>query len=173
MDNSDKQFFAELVGAASGAEETYDVELAKASSGVTAARAKHAEETHIARHDGEMETTAGENGSPEGSLIVDVFQTPDEFVVQSAIAGVKPEDIDINATPDKLTIRGARHHDKEVADEHYLCQECYWGRFSREIIFPQEVDPESATVSFKNGILTVRLPKTSKKKTKKLHVKSE
>jgi HSP20 family protein len=172
MDQNDKQFFEQLAGAASGAEETYDVELAKTSSGAVAARAKNAEEKQI---DYDEETAMGvtDDGTPEGSLIVDVYQTPDEIVVQSAIAGVRPEDIDISATPDKITIRGTRHHEKEVREDNYLCQECYWGRFAREIIFPQEVDPEGATVSFKNGILTVRLPKTSKKKTKKLHVKSE
>ena len=79
----------------------------------------------------------------------------------------------VTATPDKITIRGARAHEKEVRDENYLCQECYWGRFSRSVIFPQEVDPESAQVTFKNGILTVRLPKAIKKKTKKLRVKAD
>jgi HSP20 family protein len=172
MDQNDKQFFEQLAGAASGAEETYDVELAKASGGAVAARAKNAEEKQVA-YDEETEMGVTDDGTPEGSLIVDVYQTPDEIVVQSAIAGVRPEDIDISATPDKITIRGTRHHEKEVREDNYLCQECYWGRFAREIIFPQEVDPEGATVSFKNGILTVRLPKTSRKKTKKLHVKGE
>ena len=172
MDQNDKQFFEQLVGAASGAEDTYEVELAKAATGAVASRTKRTEEKPVSYNE-EVALEAVSEGEPEGSLIVDVYQTPDDIVVQSAIAGVKPEDIDISATSDKITIRGARHHDREVSEDGYLCQECYWGRFAREIIFPQEVDPEGATVSFKNGILTVRLPKTSKKKTKKLHVKAE
>lgn len=167
MDTKDEKFFEQLVGASAGADEEYDVELAKASTvaGRTRASSKATE------RDEELEALS--NGGPEGSLIVDVYQTPDDIVVQSAIAGVRPEDIDITATSDKITIRGARIHEQEVNDEHYLCQECYWGRFAREVIFPQEVDPENAQVSFKNGILTVRLPKVNKRKTRKLSVKQD
>ena len=75
---------------------------------------------------------------------------------------VRPDDIDIQVTPDSISIKGSRHREKEVHDEDYLYQECYWGRFARSIILPQEVDPDGATVGFKNGILTVRLPKASK-----------
>ena len=114
-----------------------------------------------------------DNGEPEGTLTVDVYQTPDDIVVQSAIAGVKPEDIDVSATPDKITIRGSRSNERETEGKNYLYQECYWGRFAREIILPQEVNPEEASVTFKNGILTVRLPKAIKRKTRKLKVKTE
>ena len=105
--------------------------------------------------------------------MVDVYQTPDDIVIESAIAGAKPDNIDVNATTDSVTIRGSRKREKEVRDENYLYQECYWGKFARSIILPQEVDPESATVTFKNGILAVRLPKVNRKKTKKLRVKTE
>ncbi len=177
MDSNDEAFFAELAGGKAPIEKNYEVELAKASSGAVAARAKASrarasEDDFESEMENEMESLT-EDSIPEGSLIVDVYQTPDEFVVQSAIAGVRPEDLDITATSDKISIRGARAHEKEVRDENYLCQECYWGRFAREIIFPQEIDPEGAKVSFKNGILTVRLPKTSKRKTRKLSVKKE
>jgi HSP20 family protein len=181
MDTNDEKFFEQLVGAKSGADdkdekEEYEVELAKASTGAVASRAKTTQSKPIMTYEPEEEKEIEaivEDGGPEGSLIVDVYQTPDDIVVQSAIAGVRPDDIDITATPDKITIRGARVHEKEVRDENYLCQECYWGRFSRSVIFPQEVDPESAAVTFKNGILTIRLPKANKKKTKKLKVKTD
>jgi HSP20 family protein len=173
MDQNDENFFEQLVGAKAGADETYEVELAKAASGTVASRAKRAEGKQVAYNEPAEAETREDDGTPEGSLIVDVYQTPDEIVVQSAIAGVKPEDIDISATSDKITIRGTRHHEKEVRDEDYLCQECYWGRFVREIILPQEIDPEEATVSFKNGILSVRLPKATKKKIKKLQVRAD
>jgi HSP20 family protein len=76
-------------------------------------------------------------------------------------------------TQDSIAIRGSRERNKEVKDGDYLYQECYWGRFARSIILPQEVDPDGASVTFKNGILTVRLPKVDKKKTKRLKVKSD
>ena len=113
---------------------------------------------------------AWDDGEPEGQLTVDVYQTPNDIVVESAIAGVRPEDIDIQVTADSIAIRGSRRREKEVGNEDYLYQECYWGSFARSIILPQEVDPDGANVTFKNGILTVRLPKVNKKKTKKLKV---
>ncbi|HEY4525954.1 MAG TPA: Hsp20/alpha crystallin family protein [Candidatus Paceibacterota bacterium] len=120
-----------------------------------------------------METEDLVNSEPEGQLTIDVYQTPEDIVVESAIAGVKPEDIDIDVTSDSVTIRGARGREHKVKDEDYFYQECYWGRFSRSIILPQEIDPENATVLFKNGILTVHLPKLVRRKSRKLKVKFE
>lgn len=109
----------------------------------------------------------------EGSLTIDVYQTPNDLVVESAIAGVRPEDIDIDVSTDSVTVRGERRREHEVREDDYYYQECYWGRFSRSVILPQEIDPESAQVSFKNGILSIRLPKMNRKKSRKLKVKSE
>jgi len=92
----------------------------------------------------EEKERSSSDGEPEGQLTIDVYQTPSEIVVESAIAGVKPEDIDVNATSDSISIKGSRHREKEVKDDDYFYQECYWGRFSRSIILPQEVDPENA-----------------------------
>ena len=111
------------------------------------------------------------DGEPEGQLTVDVYQTPTDIVVESAIAGVRADDLDITVTSDSISIRGTRAHEKHVRDEDYLYQECYWGKFARSLILPQEVDPEGAEVTFKNGILTVNLPKANKKKTHKLRVR--
>jgi HSP20 family protein len=112
-------------------------------------------------------------GEPEGQLTIDVYQTPNDIVVESVIAGVKPEDLDIDVTTDSVTIRGERRREHEVKEEDYFYQECYWGRFSRSVILPQEIDPERASVSFKNGVLVVRLPKLSRSRSRKLKVKIE
>jgi HSP20 family protein len=169
MDASEEKFFETLAGAKSDADEDYEVELAKAEVRAPA-RAKAAEPKII--EPDEMEEK-WDNGEPEGKLMVDVYQTPDDIVVESAIAGARPDNIDVSATTDSVNIRGSRMRGKEVSNENYLYQECYWGKFARSIILPQEVDPENATVTFKNGILTIRLPKVNRKKTKKLRVKIE
>lgn len=109
----------------------------------------------------------------EGQLTIDVYQTPNEIVIKSTIAGVKPENIDISMTNDMVTIKGKRAKDEEVKGEDYYYQECYWGPFSRSVILPVEVDAEQAQASMKNGILTIRLPKVEKIKTRKIAVKSE
>ena len=108
------------------------------------------------------------DSEPEGQLTIDVYQTPTEIVVESAVAGVSPDDLDINVTADSVSIVGRRKREKQVSEENYIYQECYWGKFSRSIILPQEVDPDEASVDFKNGILSIHLPKLNRKKAKKL-----
>lgn len=80
----------------------------------------------------------------EGQLTVDVYEEPDEFIIQSTVAGVKPEELDINATEDTVTIRGRRSHSEEVTDKNALYQECFWGEFSRTVILPSRIDPVSS-----------------------------
>ena len=110
----------------------------------------------------------------EGELAIDFYQTPTHFVIESTIAGVEPENIDVNITPEAVTIKGKREkYSSKTKDGDYLVQECYWGRFSRSVIFPQEVDPDKSQATIKNGILKVTLPKADKEKTKKIKVKFE
>ena len=109
----------------------------------------------------------------EGQLTIDVYQTPNEIVIKSTIAGVKPEDIDISMTNDMITIKGNRKKDDEAKEEDYYYQECYWGPFSRSVILPIDVEVDSAEAGMKNGILTIRLPKIEKVKTKKISIKAE
>ncbi len=106
----------------------------------------------------------------EGQLTIDVYQTPGEVVIKSTVAGVRPEDIDISFTNDMITVRGRRKKEEEVTTEDYYYQELYWGAFSRSVILPVEVDVDKAKAEIKNGILTVRLPKSEKIKTKKIKV---
>ncbi|MBI2592943.1 MAG: Hsp20/alpha crystallin family protein [Candidatus Colwellbacteria bacterium] len=119
----------------------------------------------------DLETTLA--AESEGQLTVDVYQTPNEIVVESTIAGVNPEDLDIDVTSESVTIRGERKKDVTVSDGDYFYQECFWGKFSRSIILPQEVDPEKAESSIKKGVLTIHLPKINREKGKKLTVKTE
>jgi len=107
----------------------------------------------------------------EGELTVDVYQTDKEIVIQSAIAGVEPEDLDISIEKDMVTIKGKREKQSEEEEKNYFYQECYWGRFSRKIIFPVEVNSSKINASMKNGILCIRIPKIEGKKKRKISVK--
>ena len=78
----------------------------------------------------------------DGQLSVDVYQTKDNIVIKSTIAGVKPEDIDISINNDMITIRGTRYQEQTIDKEDFFYQECYWGNFSRSIILPVEVKTE-------------------------------
>ncbi|MBI2610220.1 Hsp20/alpha crystallin family protein [Candidatus Giovannonibacteria bacterium] len=125
-------------------------------------------QAELARSKGEWLTS-----DEEGQLTVDVFQTPDEIIIQSTVAGVKPDEMDVSITQDMVTIKGKRQRAHEVTEKDFFYRELYWGTFSRSILLPQEVDADAAIASLKNGLLTVRLPKLDKSRTQKLKVKME
>ena len=108
----------------------------------------------------------------EGQLTVDVYQTPDEIIVESTIAGVNADEIDLDVTSEMVTIRGERKREIKVEEGDYFYQECFWGRFSRSIILPQEIDPDKTHSVVKRGILTIHLPKLNRSKGKKIKVKT-
>ncbi|HEY4524125.1 MAG TPA: Hsp20/alpha crystallin family protein [Candidatus Paceibacterota bacterium] len=150
MDEETKKYFEELTDTAEEAQ----IELTKAGSSALRTRSSD--------RDLSEET--------EGQLTIDVYQTSNFIVIESTIAGVKPEDLDIDITNESVTIKGSREKEEKISDNDYIYQECYWGRFSRSVILPQEVDPEAAEASMKNGILTIKLPKLDRHRAKKLKV---
>ncbi|HPS21334.1 MAG TPA: Hsp20/alpha crystallin family protein [Candidatus Paceibacterota bacterium] len=113
-----------------------------------------------------------EDENEEAELTVDVYQTPTDVIVQTMVAGVKPEDIELVIARDMVTIRGKREESRKVEEENYFSKELYWGAFSRTILLPQEIDPEEAEATEKHGLLTIKLPKIDKEKKTSVKVKS-
>lgn len=150
MDETTKNFLDKLT-----TEEETNAELVKSGSAVAKSS--------------KLDEDSWEEG--EGQLTVDVYQTPDEIVIESPIAGVNLDDLDISITSESVTIRGKRERERKARIEDYLCQECYWGKFSRSVILPQEIDTEKVEASFKNGVLTMHLPKLTKTKPRKIKVR--
>lgn len=109
----------------------------------------------------------------EGQLTIDMFQTPEHIIIQSTVAGVDRDNLDVEITRDMVTIRGKRHTAQRTQKEDYFYQELYWGTFSRSVLLPQEVDADGAEAIMKNGLLTIKLPKLDKNRTQKLRIKSE
>lgn len=130
----------------------------------------------------EDEMAGGEEADPranileetesDGQLTVDVYQTPDEIVIRTMVAGVKPDDLDINITRDMVAIRGRREESSDSLDQDYFHKELYWGSFSRTIMLPEEIEVEEAEAVERHGLLTIKLPKIDKSKQNKLRVKS-
>lgn len=108
----------------------------------------------------------------EGQLAVDVYQNPNEIVIEAMIAGVRPEDLNVAITRDMVTIKGKRQEMNTVTEDNYFYKELYWGSFSRTVLLPHEIDIEAAEASEKHGLLTITLPKVDKSKQAKLRVKS-
>lgn len=108
---------------------------------------------------------------PEGELAVDVFQTDTDIVIQSTIAGVKAEELDLSIENDVVTISGERKSPSEEGEKSYFYQECYWGPFSRQIILPEEVDFNLAEATMKEGIFSLRMPKLQRQKIRRIKVR--
>ncbi|MCK4453851.1 Hsp20/alpha crystallin family protein [Candidatus Parcubacteria bacterium] len=108
----------------------------------------------------------------KGELAVDVYQTKTDLVIQSAVAGVKPENLDIVIENDILTIEGNREKPDEDEEKNYFYQECYWGPFSKRIILQEEVDNSRVEAMMKDGILTIRIPKIQRKRKRKVAIKT-
>ncbi len=104
---------------------------------------------------------------------VDVYQTPEEIVVKTMVAGIPPNNIDISLTRDMLTITGEREEKKEVTEDNYFYKELVWGSFTRTIMLPAEVEVDEADAKERHGILTIRLPKINKERQAKIKVKSD
>lgn|SRR3989338_2585337 len=108
----------------------------------------------------------------DGQLTVDVYQTANEIIIKAMVAGVKPEDLDLSITRDMVTVKGAREESREISEGDYFTKELYWGRFSRTILLPQEIDVDGAEATEKHGLLIIKLPKLDKSRQAKVKVKS-
>lgn len=116
--------------------------------------------------------TVVEEEQSEGQLPVDVYQTPNEIVIRTFIAGVRPDEISLSLSRDMVVIEGLREERDAVNDEDYFIRELFWGSFSRTILLPQEVDVDNSTAGAKDGLLTIVMPKLDKSRQTKLKVKS-
>lgn len=113
-----------------------------------------------------------EESNGDAELTVDVYQTPNEIVVQSMVAGVKPENLSVTITRDMITIRGTREEQRVISEEDFFVRELYWGSFSRTISLPQEVEPDQAEAIEKHGLLIIKLPKIDKTRQATVKIKS-
>jgi HSP20 family protein len=113
-----------------------------------------------------------ESAAVGGELSVDVINTPSEIIIKAMVAGVKPQDLDVQISRDMITITGSREESNEVSEQDYYHKELYWGAFSRNILLPEEIDVELAEAKEKHGLLEIRLPKIDKGRKTKLQIKS-
>lgn len=143
-------------------------ELAKAKTGPMPLKVgdDFSNDKHILSNDGFSD-------DPEGQLTVDVYQDDDNIYVQSAVAGISPEDLEINIAKEAVTIKGKRERVQKVSEKNFFYQECFWGRFSRSVVLPQEIDSDKSVASLKNGVLTIKMPKLERRRGKSVRVKND
>jgi len=101
---------------------------------------------------------------------VDIYETENELVVKADLPDVSEKDLDVRIENNTLTIRGERKFEKKVEEEHYLRVERTYGSFSRSFSLPNTVNSEAIKAEYKNGVLTVELPKRAESKPKQIKV---
>jgi HSP20 family protein len=112
-------------------------------------------------------------GLGEWTPNMDISETKDSLVAKVEVPGMDPKDIQISLQENLLTIKGEKRQEKEEKDEHYHRVERAYGVFTRSVRLPVAVDASKVTASFKNGLLTVTLPKTPSAKGTTIPVKAE
>ena len=104
------------------------------------------------------------------SPAVDIFETEDELKLKADLPDVKIEDIDVRVENQTLTIRGQRKFEKEENVKGYHRIERSYGEFVRSFAVPSTVDTEKVQADYKNGVLTVTLPKKEAAKPRQVKV---
>ena len=120
----------------------------------------------------QQEETENEEEEIEAGLAIDMYESDNELIIQSMIAGVTTENLQITITRDMVTIRGKRIAPHGIQEDRYLERELYWGVFSREINLPYEINTDGAEAVEKYGLLIIRLPRLDTHRTQELKVKS-
>lgn len=114
--------------------------------------------------------------SPDNSALttwapaVDIYETENDLVLKADLPEVAEKDIDIRVENNMLTIRGERKFEESVKEDNYLRVERAYGSFSRSFSLPTTVDTESIKANYKNGVLTVELPKRAESKPKQVKI---
>jgi HSP20 family protein len=104
---------------------------------------------------------------------VDIFETEHELVVKADLPDIKPEELDIRVENNILSIRGERKFEKQVNEDNYLRVERSYGLFSRSFSLSNTVNTEAIKADYKNGVLTLSIPKREEAKPKQIKVRVE
>lgn len=110
--------------------------------------------------------------STPGSPAINIWTSEESQVIRAEMPGFNPSNIDISVSADKFILSGEWNRDSKVEGSQYHRQERDTGKFSRSVQLPFMVDPNKVDVSYKNGVLEVRLNRAEADKPKKITVKS-
>jgi HSP20 family protein len=127
----------------------------------------------LARSLFEAEPFWREAGWGGGVPAVDISEKEKDYEVTAELPGMEEKDIDVKFADGMLTIKGEKKEEKEEKKKDYYLSERRYGSFQRSFQVPEGVDAEKIEASFKNGVLTVTLPKTAEaqKQAKKIAIK--
>ena len=101
---------------------------------------------------------------------VDIYETSDGIVLKVELPGVNKDDVSVEVKDNVLTLRGERLLDPEIKDEHYYRKERSFGKFNRSFSLQEPIKPDLIKAGFKDGVLTVKVPRSEEEKPKQITV---
>jgi len=101
---------------------------------------------------------------------VDIYEGEHELVVKADLPDIKPEELDVRVENNLLTIRGERKFEKKVDEKNYLRVERAYGSFARSFSLANTVNTEAIKADYKDGVLTLSIPKREEAKPKQIKV---
>jgi HSP20 family protein len=115
---------------------------------------------------GQTDTSALTTWAPA----VDIYETENELVLKADLPEISEKDLDVRVENNMLTIRGERKFEQQVKEDNYLRVERAYGSFSRSFSLPNSVNTEGLKAEYKNGVLSVVMPKRADSKPKQVKV---
>jgi HSP20 family protein len=101
---------------------------------------------------------------------MDVYTTADEFVVEASMPGVSPEQAEITVEGNTLTISGETRSSRQEEEGSAILREISRGSFTRSLTLPAGLEPDKATATFEDGLLTLRIPKAEQVKPRQIKI---
>lgn len=103
---------------------------------------------------------------------LDVEETEDGFVLHVELPGVSPDDVEVSLEENVLTIAGERRFYRDEDTEHFRRVERHFGRFHRAVRLPDRVEPDGVDAEFRDGMLTISVPKAEEAKPRRIEVRT-
>jgi HSP20 family protein len=104
---------------------------------------------------------------------VNLYETDGEYVLRVSAPGLNPDNFEITAQQNVLTIQGHIQEEQQEEGARYHVREQRFGEFLRTVRFPTPIDAEKIQASLANGILTVRVPKSEAAKPRRISVQAQ
>ena len=112
----------------------------------------------------------GDGSSEALALPLDVSSTKDELVIEAPLPGVRPDDVDVTVENGTLTIRAQMNTERTEGEGDYLVREIRRGTFTRSLSLPTGLEPDKAEATFKDGMLTLRVPRAEQVKPRQIRI---
>jgi HSP20 family protein len=115
---------------------------------------------------------AAEFAAGEWAPAVDIIENEHGIVIKAELPGIDPKDVAVTIDNNVLTLKGERHVENEAKKENFHRMERAYGVFARSFALPEHVDPAKVTAGFKDGLLTVTLPRSEGAKSRTIEIKA-